>query len=163
MESLRRIIGLTGGVFGLGYLVYEINRQIELREKGESEEEPLLGREHVGEINSLCAEKIKKTAQDGVLENYSRLGLMLSIWKKCGDVEDVKEYASELVKTESGLLRFLKAYVREDGYGIQKSRESMGELVSLSDLDRRVSHLELGKLNEWEAKIVQAYSKGTMH
>ena len=158
-ESLRRIIGLTEGVFGLTYLMYEINRLIELREKGESGEEPLLAREDMGKINGLCAEKIRKTAQDGFLESYERLGVMLSIWKKLGDGEDVKKYACELIKTDSGLLRFLEAYVREDGYEIQKSRGSMGELVSLADLDRRVGQIESDKLNDREARIVEAYKR----
>ena len=158
-ESLRRIIGLTEGVFGLAYLMYEINRLMELREKGESGEEPLLAREDMGKINGLCAEKIRKAAQDGFLENYERLGAMLSIWKKLGDGEDVKEYACELIKTDSGLLRFLKAHVREDGYGIQKNRESMGGLVSLADLDRKVGQIESDKLNDREARIVEAYKR----
>ncbi len=158
-ESLRRIIGLTEGVFGLAYLMYEINGPMELLEKGEYGEEPLLAREDMEKINGLCAEKIRKAAQDGFLENYERLGVMLSVWKKLGDGEDVKEYACELIKTDSGLLRFLKAYVREDGYGIQNSRESMGELVSLADLDRKVGQIESDKLNNREARIVEAYKR----
>ena len=158
-KSLRRMLGLTGGVFGSVYLVYEINQQIELREKGESGEEPLLAREDMEEINVLCAEKIREAANDRFLENYERLGVMLSIWKGLGDGEDVKKYACQLIETDGGLLRFLKAYIRKDGYRIQKSRESMGELVSLVDLDRRVSKLELDELNEQESSIIEAYKK----
>lgn len=117
----------------------------------------LLSEEELGGLNKICVEKIKKAAEDGSLENETMLGYILSCWKRWGPEEHAKNYAAKLIKTDDGLLRFLKAYVHEDGHRIQESRESMGKLVSLSELDNRVAQIELSKLNEREVRIIEAY------
>lgn len=116
-----------------------------------------LREEEVGGLGEICIEKIKKAAENGSLENEMMLGHILSCWKKWGVEEQAKKYATELIKTDDGLLRFLKAHVREDGIRIQESKESMGKFVNLTDLDNRVAQLELSKLNERDARIIKVY------
>ena len=164
VESLARILNSTKDIArSTQFVDLMTENAIEYKKANEYEraknfpEGLLLTEEEVGGLDEICIEKIKKAAEDGSLENETMLGHILSCWKKWGSEEQAKKHATELIKTDDGLLRFLKAHVREDGIRIQESKESMGKFVNLTDLDNRVAQLELSKLNERDARVIKAY------
>ena len=153
VEFTAKILHLTRGVFSLAYLLDSFNRKIDEYENGLSSMPPLFSTEDMDGLNKVYVGKVEVAAEDGSLADNKRLHYVLSYWKKWGCEEAVKNYASELLKTDDGLLSFLKGFF--DGEKIHK--DSIKEFIDLDELDKRVNQLDKASLHGKNALLIALY------
>ena len=161
IESLKRVLDSTKDVYMSTWLIDKITREaIEYEQANEYEKirfpnGTLLTREEVSGLNKICAEKIKKAAENGYLENEKRLDFLLSRWKEWGSEQEAKEYAAKLSETKDGLFSLLKAY----HHGGVIHKESIGEFVSVEKVDERVNLFDVSCLSEDKAEIIRLWKQ----
>ncbi len=83
------------------------DRQLELEESRTVSGSQLI------ELEQLVCAKIKEWAKDGRLEEHPKLPLILFSWKSWTEDggKEVLVYASELVKSDPGLIKFIKSFL----------------------------------------------------
>lgn len=152
-EFTAKIFNLTRGVFSLAYLLDSFNRKIDEYENELPSMPPLFSTENMDSLNKVYVGKVEAAAEDGSLAKNKRLHYVLSYWKRWGSKEAVKNYASELLKTDDGLLSFLKGF--SDGKKIHK--DSIKEFIDLDELDKRVNQLDKASLHGKNALLIALY------
>lgn len=155
LEFFKRIIDSTKNIYRSTWLVKEMNEEIREYEEQKSLNEPLFSREEVSGLNGICAKKIKKAAKDGSLANNPKLAYVLARWKEWESEEAVKNYVAELLKTDDGLFRFLRAYFSVDRKIIHK--ELIEEFTDIAELDERVGRFDENSLDVDKAVIIRSY------
>ena len=155
VEFLIKILDSTKSVYRPTWFVWETNEEIGKRGKGSSHGEPLLSEEEVASLKRAWMEKIKKVAKDGSLASNPKLAYVLSRWKEWESEEAVKNYVAELLKTDDGLFRFLRAYCSVDLKSIRK--ELIEKFVDIAELDERVGRFDEDSLDVDKVVIIRLY------
>ena len=137
----------------MAYLLDSFNRKIDEYENELPSMPPLFSTENMDSLNKVYVGKVEAAAEDGSLAKNKRLHYVLSYWKRWGSKEAVKNYASELLKTDDGLLSFLKGF--SDGKKIHK--DSIKEFIDLDELDKRVNQLDKASLHGKNALLIALY------
>ena len=70
-------------------------------------DEDLLEASDFLELRNIVLNRIRSEAKEGTLSQRPILGMILFRWREWADISEPKEYVSELVKTDDGLLIFL--------------------------------------------------------
>ena len=160
VESLTRILNSTDDIYrSTWYIDLMTQEAVGYEEANEYEKATnfpngiLLTRKEVGSLNKICVEKIEKAADNGSLENETRLDIMLSRWKEWGSEESVKEYVGKLLETKKGLFSLLKAYYHRE----KINKELMGEFVDIRKVDEKVKQIDMKSLEKEEAEIIKLY------
>jgi predicted KAP-like P-loop ATPase len=119
-------------------------------EKPEPEEKRPVSSEQLTVLEGLACEKIRLWASDGRLKDHSKLISILYSWKRwCDDGEKaVSEYVNNIVKTETGLIGLIHAFVGKSySHGMSDyvtrvnwriSLKSVADFVSVDELTPRV-------------------------
>lgn len=108
--------------------------------------------ELLGELEKLTVEKIKKWANDGRLNDHPKLITILYDWKRMNESEEIKEYANKLVRTNKGLIRFIKGFSgksRSYGMGDYVAREhfrinakDIGDFLDIDKITSRIRKIK---------------------
>ena len=162
-ESLSGVLNLTTGVFPPTWFVDLLIREIEEYESSSEYhraerflEGPLLAGEEVRGLSEICAEKIRKSAENGTLEKDEGLGYLLDFWKRSGSEKPVKDYVAGLLKTDDGLPRFLKACIWVVDVNGRKINEQVMELVNPGELLERINKIDTTGLEEEKIGIIRS-------
>jgi predicted KAP-like P-loop ATPase len=107
---LTAILTATKSVFSPTQLIVMLDHEIELHEKKESLEEPLMTKQEMDGLKKACVDKIRAAAHDGALVTNQHFDWLLLAWKELDSEAAVKEYVAELIKTTSGLLAVLRGF-----------------------------------------------------
>ena len=153
VEFTAKIFNSARGVFSSACLLDSFNRKIDEYENGLSQLPPLFSTRDMDGLNKIYVGKVEEAAEDCSLADNKRLYYVLSYWKRWGSEEAVKNYVSELLKMDEGLLSFLKGF--SDGEKIHKN--SIGEFTDLDELDKRVNQLDKAGLRGKNALLVALY------
>ena len=159
VESLMRILNSTNDIYRSTWLIDEITTDtIEYEKANEYEQTKLpygnlFTMKEVRSLNKICAEKIKREAEGGSLQNEEKPGYLFSYWKKWESEEPVKEYFAKLLETKEGLFFLLKAY--SDGRNIQK--ELIEEFIDIKKVDEKVEQLDVSSLEREKAELIKLY------
>jgi len=78
----------------------------------EPEDETLIGKEHLRELEKLALEKIRKAAKDDFLLHVPSLPHVLYRWRDWASGEEVREWVQKISKDEDSLLVFLEKFVQ---------------------------------------------------
>ncbi|MBF2754902.1 MAG: hypothetical protein ISN29_06530 [Gammaproteobacteria bacterium AqS3] len=169
MNFLTQIFHSSQSVSLLVLLVLALIQDMRKHEWGplEPEEEPLFAKDKIDELNKLCVRKIKHAAENGSLAGKQNFLFLLDQWKKWVSEEAVKNYVDELIKTDKGLLDFLRCFVSEttvhdmDDYSskniLKINKESIKPFGDIDELNRRVSQIDESGLDQDEAEIINLY------
>lgn len=127
------------------------NRQLE------PEENRTVSGHQLFELEQLVCARIKAWAKDGRLEEHPKLPSILFSWKGWSDDEenDVIEYVAELVKSDSGLIKFITSFLSKSfsHSGSDKvtkvnwrmSLDSIRSFISIDDIEARIRALRESK------------------
>lgn len=104
------------------------------------------------ELREIVLNRIRSEAKGGTLSQRPNLGMILFRWKDWVDISEPKEYVSELVKTDEGLLDFLvglmtvvlstgrRKYTTDRRYNIDQNKVS--QFIDLELITDRVKHIK---------------------
>ena len=98
-------------------IVHEIGVQCQqhgkygFNEKAESPENTTVSSEQLDELVKLTLIKIKKWAKAGKLAKHNHLISILFMWHRWEDPKHVRSYAQYLIKTDKGLIEFIKHFL----------------------------------------------------
>ena len=165
---LTTILHSTTSVFSPIQLMSALNHQTEEQEKKESEDEPLLTKAELSELNKICIDKIKSAADDGTLVTNQHFDWLLHAWKELGSEAAVKEYVAELIQTTAGLLALLRGFEWESfshtvGDRVAKrtkkmNKKSLAIFVEIDELNKRVHALAKEKLSQEDRETIMLYN-----
>lgn len=165
-ESLSGVLNLTRDIFPPIRFVDLITQEAEEYETAseykkatEFPNEPLLTGEEVRSLSEICVEKIRKSAENGTLEKEESLGYLLDFWKRSGPEKPAGDYVAGLLKTDDGLLRFLKACTWADGVDGRRINEQVMELVNPGELLERINKVDITVLEEEKIEIIRFYQE----
>jgi len=167
VEFLTKILSSTKSIFSPIQIISVLNQEAEKQEKKESQEESLLTKDEIVGLNKFCAEKIRKASTNGILSNNKKLAYILYRWKEWESEKAVKNYVTELLKTNDGLFALLNGFISESmsqGMGdyvakrIKRiNKKSIGIFTDIDELDKQVDQLEESSFDKEKADIIQLY------
>ena len=153
-EFIMNLIRKTSGFFIMNRFLNDSAERALIYEK-QGREKPLLIKSEVDELRHHYVEKIKSALKENSLIGSKGWGQTLRI---LGSKEESGNYIEELIKTGEGVLKLLREFDQIEKSPIDKSaREMLAEVIELDKLDERVDGLNVNKLSEEDAKIVELY------
>ncbi len=119
------------------------------------------------ELEKIALKKIEYWAENKNLSNHPHFGAILYRWKGWSSIDRVKEYVSNLIKTEIGLANFIRAFlgrVTTHGSGDYQAYISwkinlkeISTFVNLSEIEPRIRTLLLSDdIKNYPNKLVIA-------
>ena len=158
---LLTLINATQGVFVMSGLLLALNDEIEKEVK----EGLILTEDEMTVVDKAFVEKVKVAAQDGSLLTKRNWRYALRNWKKWGEKEEAEAYVKGLQKTDDSLITLLRGFISESAREAEGEfqrisridRDHLGDFLDLGELDKRVSELDLSKLNKEDAELVELY------
>lgn len=161
----KEAIKNSEGLFGC---VEEVSTEIRGIEK-KSDYDRIILEEEVDEFKKLCVEKIRKFYREGKLNKHRKLAYIIYGWRRWGNEDEVKNFISDLVSTDEGLVSLVKAFLSQSqslsmGDYAAKTRWRIGyknlqEFVDLSDAKERLNKIEISKLSGREKLAVEIFLK----
>ena len=166
VEFLTRLMNATKGFFTLTLLFDDLKMRM-----GRN---PLLTEDEIMVARKAYAKKIKAAAKDGSLMDSKKCGFTLIFWEQWGEKGEARDYITELLETDEGVLNLLKGFVEE---AVETSTEvvierstskfsrfsriyrktKIGTLTDLADLDKRVNKIDISELSEENREIIELY------
>lgn len=119
----------------------------------EPEENRIIDRKELDELERLVHKKVKEWAEDGRLLMHRRLPFILFVWAEMGNQEDVNEFVKRSVKCDDGLVDFIAAFVGE--YITQVMTDRVGTVREEIYLDSIEKYVEI---QEIEPRIREIFS-----
>jgi predicted KAP-like P-loop ATPase len=150
-EILKRAIETGVGL-------YAAVKVVSMLTPDEKEREPVITESSFEELKDIAVRRIVDAAERDYLRDTSNLGYILFRWGQWTSMDRPKEYVSELVSDDEGLLKFLTGLLGESyslGFGdyVSKrtwkiSREAVAAFIDPDDL---VPRAERVKQERWES------------
>jgi predicted KAP-like P-loop ATPase len=140
-------------------------------ERPSPSEQKLLTLDELGQIEATLRNRLQQAARDGSLRDVPHLARMLYIWKEL-DSERPKQWVSDMVKEDSGLLILLDAFRQTSTVttlgevGKTETRqwtdpEGLKPFVEPEELIERIRQLPEGRqLTEDERRAVESFVEG---
>jgi hypothetical protein len=120
-------------------------------------------------LKNTAVNKIKKAAESGALAQHPKVGILLGLWRKWGNQQDMASYVEALTASTDGTLHLLKSLV------VRSVSQSMGDyvgteriymrrvdietLISMDTLAEKVRAIPSENLGEEEKLAVKAFGK----
>jgi len=165
---LTGVLPATTSVYSPTQLIVMLDHEIELHEKRESLEDPLMSKQEMGELKKVCIDKIRAAAHEGTLVTNQHFDWLLLAWKDLDSEVPVKEYVTELIQTTDGLLALLRGFEWESLSQSADSRVSkrtkkmnkkaLADFVDIHELDRRVQALPIEELSQDDRETIKLYN-----
>jgi predicted KAP-like P-loop ATPase len=165
-QVLRQAIENTSGIY------LPVNKtSIETSKEGKARDPEtfLVETEVIGDLQSLCVEKIKAAAASGELRTNPHLGYILFRWNEWDDSEEPRAWIEQLVSSDEGLVTFLNAMaskVTSIGLGSYASHsqwktnlKSVEVLIPLEILTQRLADLNLASVDIESRYGTEAFSR----
>ena len=151
-EILKEIIPSSGGLFGP---VQRVSLESAKLEEGNDADASLISEENVGELQSLCLEKINNTDID-VLLRHNDLLYILYRWKEWDQAKSWQNFIDDVVSSDRKLLLLLPTFVARTAhqsfgdYGSRTTEKFNFEAFKdFADVDKVKAKLEnIKNLNE---------------
>ena len=157
LEFVGYLIRKTAGFFVMNQLLNSLVRMV-LVHKQLGGEEPVLIKNEVDKLRNDYVEKIKLAAKEGTLLGGREWGFTLRIWGLWGLKEESGNYTEGLIKTDEGVLKLLRELNRMwETPADRTSREMAEEFIELEELDKRISAIDVRKLNKEDYDIIYRY------
>jgi len=138
---LRQVIGATSGI---AVPVVLVSRESDPAFRSGSPQETFLDEGEVSEIQASCRTRIDSLSRTPPFIRIVGLGTILRRWMEWGGGPRAREWASQCVRSDSELPKFVAAFLqksREQTYGEHVSRTKWS--INLSVLERFVDAQEL--------------------
>jgi predicted KAP-like P-loop ATPase len=143
-------------------------RQVYLEGSADDPDSRLLDDAQLPQLRQLCLTKIRNAAQQGVLETHSKMGYLLYRWSDWAGPGEPRQWVSDLLGTDNGLLRFLEAFLQPVGlqgigdYTSQRfwhvSLKNLEKFASIDVISKRVDSIEVDKLSDEGRQAVTAFT-----
>ena len=157
-EILMQIIDTTEGLYQMTQFFDCLNSEGQEAWQGEG---TFLNLENRIKLNKAYSERMKKVAKDGPIASINGWGCVLQFLKAWDSEEKVKEYVTELLRTDDGLVVFLKGFM---GVGVKNfDMDGLATFIDLHRLDDQVNKLDLSSLREDGAEVVKLYKTSRSH
>ncbi|MCE5211822.1 MAG: hypothetical protein LLG40_09740 [Deltaproteobacteria bacterium] len=138
-------------------IVHEIGVQCQqhgkygFNEKAEPPKNTTVSSDQLDELVKLSLIKIKKWAKAGKLAKHNHLISILFMWRRWADPTIVRSYAQSLIKTDDGLIEFIKCFLHDvRSYGMKDYVENVNWRINLESVE---AFLELNKVDKRLRKI----------
>jgi len=119
------------------------------------------------EIQGKCVNKIKSFIREKKLSKAPNLEAILYRWKEWENIEIVKNYVDELIRTDEGLWDFLVGFTSEtlSTSGDYKiiHQKSVNEFTDFDNIEKRIEEIVLeqgSELTEKQKEVVNALKNG---
>lgn len=133
------------------------------KEKPELSEKTTVSSDQLDKLVKLGLSKIKEWAKSGKLAEHSHLLSILFMWRRWSDQNHVNEYVHSLIKSDTGLIKFIEHFLYDvRSHGMKDyiesvkwhiNLESVASFVELNDVDNRFRKILSSKnYNELEDK-----------
>ena len=162
---LKEAIKSSEGLFGC---VKKVSIEIQGIEK-KSDYERLISEEEVSEFKQLCVAKINKFCKEGKLSKHPKLAYILYDWMRWGGEQEAKQFASDLVSSDEGLVSLVMAFLsKSHSYGsgdyVPKTKwrvnyENLQEFTDLAKAKEQLEKLDASRLGEKEKFAVDSFLK----
>jgi len=120
-------------------------------------------------LKTTAVNKIKKAAESGALAQHPKVAILLGLWRKWGNEQDVASYVETLTASTDGTLRLLTSLVvrsLRQGMGdyvgterIYMRRVDIETLISMDTFAEKVRAIPTESLGEEEKLTVKAFGK----
>jgi hypothetical protein len=118
------------GIYILLYVVFYLNKEIANKK--------IISQEELQTIKDLAVKKIKEYASKDDFIKRTHINSILFRWRDFGNANEPKEFVSNLIKDDQGVIKLLTEFLTEsyDGYAIHYSLEphNLEELSEFVDL-----------------------------
>lgn len=102
-------------------IIHEVSVQEQQHEKSGSkpDEKRTVNKSQIELLKKIALERIEKWAADGILRDHEKLAAILFRWRDWGDIENVRNFANEMIKDDDGLVKFITAFLSQrQSYGM---------------------------------------------
>lgn len=169
VDFILKILEETESIFSPIHFVSVLNQELEKMEKKESQEDPLLTKEEVEIIKKKCLEKIKNASRSNILQKNKAFIYILGRWKEWESEESVREYISEILKTDDGLFDFLNGFVSESlSQGAEDlvprrikriDKKTIEHFIDIQELNKQVESIDESSLDNEKADLIKLFKK----
>jgi hypothetical protein len=132
-------------------------------------DKPILPEDKIVALRGVAIQKIEAAAASGALAQHPKLAVLLGLWQAWGNKKDVTGYVEALTKTAVGTLQLLRSLVvrsLRQGIGDQVGTEryymrrvDIETLISMDELETRVTALQTSGLDDTDLRAVRAFQK----
>lgn len=152
-----------------GLFLPVMNTALELDVSRENREERArpISDESKNILKRICLEKIENAARDGRLKSHPKMAYILYRWKEWGGDPRPKEWVTELLKSQEGVLNFLSAFVRSTKTWRGDSRfgkitnghvlKDLEEFVKIEYLEEAVISISSNNFSDDERKLIDSF------
>ena len=121
------------------------------KEKPEPPENTTVNSDQLDELVKLALAKIEEWAESGKLTEHNHLLSILFLWRRWDAPEQSQKYVQSLVKTDEGLIRFIKHFLSDvRSHGMSDYVESVSWRISLDSVE---TFLDLNDVDKRLRKI----------
>jgi len=156
-------------------IVHEVGVQDQQHGKYTDEKElPLdrvtVGPEQLEELHELALNKIRLWKSKPEFMKHNHLGAILYRWKEWAGIEEVKDFISNIVSTDDGLVNFIRAFLgRSVSYGMgdytgkvnwRMDLKDIGEFIDPKSIEPRIRNIyenDLAKYSEKQKIAVETF------
>ena len=166
VEFLMKLINTTKGFFLMTKFLDDLEAE-QSEYTSQEGEEPSLLPDEMDILRAAYIAKIKKAVDNGSLTHGKQWGQTLLAWKEWGVKGEAEAYIAELLKTDENLPAVLRGFtvkvttVAKDEAKLKGTREinkgALGRVTDLEKINKRVEELDVNKLSEEDAKVVELY------
>ena len=166
VEFLTKLINTTKGFFLMTKFLDDLEGEQSACTSPEGDE-PSLFSDEMDILRTAYIAKVKKAVDNGSLAHGKQWGQTLLAWKEWGVKGEAEAYIAELLKTDENLPAVLRGFsvkvttVAKDEAKLKRTREinkgALGRVTDLEKINKRVEQLDVNKLSEEDAKVVELY------
>jgi predicted KAP-like P-loop ATPase len=159
-NSIEETKNTYTGTYIVGYLSHEHKEY----EEKKSIQEPLLSKNDLGILETLCVEQIKAAEKQEFLLTTKNLPYILFRWKEWGSEDDIRTFIRNNIESKKRLVILLTAFVSRvlstTGNYNTLSKTSIGKLYDIQLIEKKVANIsseDLNDMNEAEKEAVSLF------
>ncbi len=166
-KRLEIFLKTVNDTYGLAAPIMAIADECNEKSRRGDPDDFLVKDEHLGELKSAGATKIREAAAQGSLLNHADLHQILYHWSHWADVTEVQAWFVSSIETREGLLRALAAFTfkssahismesaPEESYNLRV--EAIERYATLEQIEQRVRFVTDVDLNPEQVRGLQAF------
>jgi len=120
------------------------------------------------ELKKECVRRIRIAASSGQLSGHPRMSMLLFRWRDWSGPDEPRQWATELIESQDGLLAFLRSFLSKvfyakardvSGVRWEMKLQSIESFVPLEKLEEGIKQVDLQRLDEKSQRAVTVFQK----
>lgn len=153
----------NNGIYVLSEIISTFNYDYGMytfkNENPKSEEEMIINKNHLKELEECIALKIREKAKNGELNKHPKLNGILYYWANWEDETILNKFFKKNIQTDNEFLKFIKNFVLISHNNIQIDIEQIKKYVPDYELNKKIESAKKNlELNKLETEVLKKIS-----